>query len=294
MSTDLTPEQLMAEAENRLTDVFAATRVNPWRAGYELAAKRFGLTSATASAGIGWLKGEFARVLPRDGAPKRFRLATPAERAKAVPCLLLHFDAWPWLEDDDVLALSLTPDSRRFWRWTAKVPAIGEPKVSGSGSLLLNEDAHGFIGRVIRASAAARRAEDDRRDAIARGQAAARTASRLDGPDAMNAALALPVDHPARRAFVDAIKIGLREGEDAYQRWAIEMRWPDGELILDPAAMDWTKRGGLSGIDAIEILDAPAMGSLGRALKALNSNIGTARGVALYGHGEQAQRRRAA
>lgn len=292
MSTDLTCDQLMAEVEDRLTDVFAASRVNPWRAGYDLAAKRFGLTPEAAGKGIGFLKGEFARVLPREGQPKRFRLAEASERAKAVPCLLLQFDCLWWAPDaEDVLALSLTPDSRRFWRWTAKVPVIGEPKVTPAGSLLLNEDAHRFIGRVIRASAAARAAEDERRDALAQGFARARAASRLDG---MVAARALPIDDPRRVAYLTSVREALKAGEDAAERWRVEMRWPDGELILDPPAMDWTKRGGLSGVEAIEILDAPAMGALGRALKALNTNIGTKRGVDLYGHGEAAQRRRAA
>jgi plasmid stability protein len=281
----------MAEVENRLTDVFAATRVNPWRAGYDLAAKRFNLTPEVAGRGIGFLKGEFARVLPREGEPKRFRLAEASERAKAVPCLLLRLDEWPWSLEDDVLALSLTPESRRFWRWTAKVPVIGEPKLTASGSLLLNEDAHRYIGRVIRASASARSAEDERRDVVARGFARARAESRLDG---MVAARALPIDDPRRLAYLTRIREALKAGEDAAERWRLETRWPDGELVLDPTALDWTKRGGLAGVESIEILDAPAMGALGRALKALNTNIGTKRGVDLYGHGEAAQRRRAA
>jgi hypothetical protein len=290
--SELTCEQLMAEVENRLTDVFAAQRVNPWRAGYDLAAKRFGLTAEIAARGIGFLNGEFARVLPRDGEPKRFRLAEASERARAVPCVLLRFDClWHSPDAEDVLALSLTPDSRRFWRWTAKVPVIGEPKMTPTGSLLLNEDAHRYIGRVIRASAAARAAEDERRDVMAQGFARARAVSRLD---TMDAALALSPDDPRRVAYLTAVREALKAGEDAAERWRLEMRWPDGELILDPAAMDWTKRGGLAGIESIEILDAPAMGALGRALKALNTNIGTKRGVDLYGHGEAAQRRRAA
>lgn len=289
---DLSCEQLMAEVENRLTDVFAATRVNPWRAGYDLAAKRFGLTPEAAARGIGFLKGEFARVMPREREPKRFRLASVAERARAVPCLLLRFDEWPWSEDDDVLALSLTPESRRFWRWTAKVPTIGDPKVTANGSLLVNEDAHRFIGRVIRASAAARSAEDERRDVVARGFARARAESRLDS---MDAALALSPDDPRRVAYLTAVREALSAGEGVADRWRLETRWPDGELILDPAAMDWTKRGGLAGVETIEILDGPTMGPLGRALKALNSNIGTKRGVDLLGHGDAAtQRRRAA
>lgn len=290
---DLTCEQLMAEVENRLADVFAASRVNPWRAGYELAAKRFGVTYEVSARGIGYLKGEFARVVPREGEPKRFRLAQASERARAVPCVLLPFDCPWWAPDaEDVLALSLTPDSRRFWRWSATVPVIGEPKLTSSGSLLLNEDAHRFIGRVIRASAAARSAEDERRDVVAKGFARARAASRLDG---MDAALALSPDDPRRVAYLTAVREALRAGEDVADRWRLEMRWPDGELILDPAAMDWTRRGGLAGVEAIEILDAPAMGALGRALKALNCNIGTKRGVDILGHGEAAtQRRRAA
>lgn len=292
MSTDLSCEQLMAEVENRLTDVFAATRVNPWRAGHDLAAKRFGLASETVAKGVGVLKGAFARVMPRAGQPKRFRLAEPSERATAVPCLLLRFDAWPWSDDDDVLALSLTPESRRFWRWTARVPTIGEPKVTANGSLLLNEDAHRFIGRVIRASAAARSAEDERREVVARGLAQARAASRLDG---MDAALALASDDPRRVAYLTAVREALSAGAAAADRWRVESRWPDGELILDPAAMDWTRRGGLAGVESIEILDAPAVGALGRALKALNGYIGTKRGVDLLGHEDAAtQRRRAA
>lgn len=292
MSTDLSCDQLMVEVENRLTDVFAATRANPWRAGYDLAAKRFGLARETAAKGIGFLKGEFARVLPRDGEPKRFRLAEAAERARAVPCLLLRFDDWPYSPAEDVLALSLTPDSRRFWRWTAKVPVIGESKLTSTGSLLVNEDAHRFLGRVIRASAAAARAEEERREVVARGFARAREASRLD---AMGAALALAPDDPRRVAYLTRVREALKAGEDAAERWRLEMRWPDGELILDPGAMDWTKRGGLAGVETIEILDAPTMGPLGRALKALNGNIGTKRGVDLIGHGDAAtQSRRAA
>lgn len=291
MSHGLSCEQLLAEVENRLMDVFAAARVNPWRAGCDLAAKRFGLPPKVAAQGVAVLRAGFARVLPRDGEPRRFRLAETSERARAVPCLLLPIDNWPWSPDEDVLALSLTPDSRRFWRWTAKVPVIGEPKVTPNGALLLNEDAHRYVGRVIRACAAAQTAEDERREAVASGLARAQAESRLDG---MAAARALPIDDPRRVTYLTRVREALKAGEDAAERWRLETRWPDGELVLDPAAMEWTKRGGLAGVESIEILDAPAMGALGRALKALNSNIGTRRGVDLHGHGEAAQRRRAA
>jgi hypothetical protein len=58
---------------------------------------------------------------------------------------------------------------------------------------------------------------------------------------------------------------------------------PAGVLVLDPAAIDWTRRGWLKGVETVEILDAPATGALGSALRKLNPMIGSPRGAALVG-----------
>lgn len=49
---------------------------------------------------------------------------------------------------------------------------------------------------------------------------------------------------------------------------------PQGVLVLDPAAVDWTRKGALKGIERVELADAPVGGGLGRALRRLNRRIG--------------------
>lgn len=58
---------------------------------------------------------------------------------------------------------------------------------------------------------------------------------------------------------------------------------PRGILVLDPAEVDWTRRGALKGVEQVEILDAPAGGALGCALRRLNPKLGARDGVPLYG-----------
>ncbi len=60
--------------------------------------------------------------------------------------------------------------------------------------------------------------------------------------------------------------------------------WPEGWLVLDPAALPW-KGAALKGVEAIELVDAPADGPLGRVLKKMNRRIGGrgAHAIALRG-----------
>lgn len=290
----MTPDELMAEVERRLETVFCVQRVNPWRAGAAMAAKRLGIAERDAMDGALMLKCGFTRVMQGED-PRTFRLATVAERARAVPVLLLRVGETDGLQaetlGDDVIAFSLTPDSRRFWRWTLDASFLGDTTLPASGVVALRQDAHAWLAATLRSAAAKRRCEDERRDIVAKGIAAARAASRLDG---MAEAVALPVDDARRRAYLEGLKTAIRAGEAVVGRWAQAVRPPPGVLVLDPGGIRWTRLGALHGAEAIEILDAPAMGPLGRALKRINCTIGTPRGVALYGVVAQATARRRA
>lgn len=291
----MTPADLMTHVEARLETTFCTQRVNPWRAGAAMAAKRLGITERDAIEGALALKCGFTRVMQERDDPRVFRLATAEERARAVPVLLLRVadvdDGMAEAIGDDVIAFSLTPDSRRFWRWTLDVSFLGDTRLPKSGVVGLRQDAHAWLAATLRAAAAKRRCEEERRDVVAKGIAAARVASRLDG---MVEAVALPADDARRRAYLEGLKAAIRAGEAVVGRWAQAVREPPGVLVLDPTGVRWTRLGALHGAESIEILDAPAMGPLGRALKRLNPTIGTPRGVALYGVEGKAQARRRA
>jgi hypothetical protein len=277
-----TPAAVMARIEAHLWDVFA-TGANPWRAGGVLLAKRLGMTAEVALRGVTELGGGFARVVQQEDDPRRFRLAATAEREKATPALILprRLDG----DDADLIAFSLTPDSRRFWRCTCKATHLGEPDFGPGGALLLRQDAHAYVGRMLKAAWASGRSIEDREDILARGFAAARVAGGFAN---MEEALAQPAEDLHRRAYLRGVVAARRAATSAAQRWAVEMRPPEGVLVLDPVAINWTRRGALAEAEAIEIVDAPANGGLGRALRRLNTTIGTPRGVPLYGVEAQA------
>lgn len=277
-----TPAQVMAQVEAHLWDVFS-TGANPWRAGGALLAKRLGMTAEVALRGVTELGGGFARVM-QDDDPRRFRLASTAEREKATPALILpsRLDG----DEADLIALSLTPDSRRFWRWSCKAAYLGEPDFGPGGALLLRQDAHAYVGRMLKAAWASGRSIEDREDILAKGFAAARIAGGFAN---MEEALAQPAEDLHRRAYLRGVSAARRAAQAAAQRWAVEMRGPRGVLVLDPLAVNWTRRGALAEAEAIEIMDAPSTGPLGRALRRLNTTIGTPRGVPLYGVEARAQ-----
>lgn len=141
---------------------------------------------------------------------------------------------------------------------------------------------------MLKAAWARGRAEDDRRALLAAGFAEARAQTGFAN---LEAALAQPADDLHRRAYLRAVIAAKRAATSATARWAVEARLPEGVLILDPAAINWTRRGALAQAEAIEITDAPVTGGLGRALRRLNSTIGTPRGVPLYGVPATAQAR---
>jgi hypothetical protein len=276
MTDAQTPADVMAHLEAHLWNVFA-TGANPWRAGAGLLAKRLGMTAEVALGGVTELGGGFARVM-QDDDPRCFRLASTAERDKATPALVLpsRLDG----EEADLIALSLTPDSRRFWRWTCKATHLGEPSFGPGGALLLRQDAHAYVGRMLKAAWASGRSIEDREDILARGFAGARVAAGFAN---MEEVLAQPVDDLHRRIYLRAVVAARRAAQAAANRWAVEMRPPQGVLVLDPAAINWTRRGALAEAEAIEIIDAPANGGLGRALRRLNPTCGPPRGVPLHG-----------
>lgn len=278
-----TPAAIMANIETHLWNVFA-TGANPWRAGGLLLGKRLGMTAEVALRGVLRLGGGFVRVMQHEDDPRRFRLATIAEREKATPALILHRRLDGEVEGDaaldDLLALSLAPDSRRFWRLTCKASHLGDLTNDGKDRLDLRQDAHAYVARLLKSAWAAARADDDRLDAVARIMAATKA---LTGFANLEEALAQPAEDLHRLAYLRGLRQAMAAGTAARARWAVEMRPPSGCLILDPVAINWTRRGALYDVEAIDILDAPATGHLGRALRRLNTTIGTPKGVPLYG-----------
>lgn len=281
----MSPAVLLAQAESHLWSVFD-TGQNPWRAGAQLVSRRLGVLVDDAASAVSAAGGVYARVVSAED-PRRFRLAVASERDKATPCLLLPISgrAADATKADDVLALSLLPGSGRFWRADATVAIMGDLTLSSGGALLLRQDAHDWARRALKAAAAEVRGERDKQDAAASAFAQARASSGLED---LGAALELPEGDPRRRAYLDGVKAGLRAAADAKARWQVEARMPVGALVLDPPALNWTRRGLLVDAESIEILDAPATGPLARVLVRLNPTIGKPHGVPLYGLGPSA------
>ncbi|MBS0363694.1 MAG: hypothetical protein JSR98_20150 [Proteobacteria bacterium] len=92
----------------------------------------------------------------------------------------------------------------------------------------------------------------------------------------------------------ELVRRRVRDAMGIHAVYPVEAAWPAGALILDPAAIDWTRKGVLAQCERIEIADAPARGPLGQALQALNRSIGSARGVELVGQVPMAPVRRQA
>lgn len=258
---------------------------DPWRAGARLAAKRLEIEPALALEGAQGLGALYGRVATDPGDARRFVLPDPADAAawaKAPPALIVK------AEDErtgapDLVAFSLSPGSRRFWRAALAVAWLGDISPDAGGTMRLFQDAHGWLGRVLKAEAYRRRARDERAAVVSAAMARAREASGLAS---FAAAVARPIEDANRKALIGGYAAALRAGDAAAARWDMAGRWPDGALVLDPAAIPWTRKGALVVTETIEIADAPASGPLARAICAQNSSIGGARGVNLIGQPE--------
>jgi hypothetical protein len=273
----MTPLDAMAALDSRLWDIYGAG-VNPWVAGAGLIAGRMGMDSALALEGSNALEAAFARVMQGED-PRRFRVATDAERQTATPALVLY--AGPGAEeDDDLIALSLRPESKRFWRMTCRCSWLGSLAPDASGVLRLRQDVHGYFGGLLKAAAHQRRGRQEGRSALERGLLHAR---RESGVECFAEAILRPADDVGRAAYVGGLKAAIRAQRAAEERWAVSARAPGGAVILDPVGLDWTRRGVLGDAEWIEIIDAPEDGPLGRALRRLNPRIGTKHGVPLTG-----------
>lgn len=291
----MTPAQLYDHLEGRLFEVAAARAVSPWRHGAAMLAEALGAEVSVMAEGTRALDAVFAQVVtcPRD--PRRFVLP-PAGResgrraaagaAAPTPCVLLRVDHDPdgpgggAYRGDDLVAWSLRPGSRRVWRWTAACAYLGELRPDADGVTRLWQDPHAWLRRRLKAAAHDRRAREDRAAAFEAGVARARARS---GVASFAAAKALPEGDGGRAAYLRGFGAALRAAEAAEGRWTVERRMADGALVLDPAAIAWTRAGVLAEAEAVEICDAPWDGPLGRALMQVNPRLGTARGIPLRG-----------
>lgn len=273
----MTPLDAMEAMESRLWDVHAAG-ANPWTAGAKLIAGRMGLSLELALDGVIETQAAFGRVVQSED-PRRFRVASDAQRAAATPAMML-FCAGEGEAGDDVLALSLKDGARRFWRMTCGCDWLGDLKPDSSGTLRLRQDAHAYVGAALKSAAYQRRGRDEARSALERGLLHAR---RESGLESFAEALKLPGDDAARLTYVRMFQGALRSQSAARDLWRLAGAWPTGALILDPLPMQWTRRGVLGDAEWIEIVDAPADGPLGRAIRKLNPKIGTPHGVRLVG-----------
>lgn len=272
----MSPLDAMETLDGRLWDIYGAG-VNPWVAGAALIAGRMRMTADLALEGVVAVNAAFARVMPAED-PRRFRVASDAERAASIPALVLFCGA----EDDsqDLLALSLRPESRRFWRMTCDVDWLGRFRPDPDGVLRLRQDVHGYVAALLKAAAYRRRGVQEGQSALARGLLHAR---RESGLQSFAEALTRPAGDGARVAYADGLKAAIRAQRAAEERWDLSTRPPGGVAILDPTGIDWTRRGVLGDAEWIEIVDAPDDGPLGRALRRLNPRIGTKHGVPLSG-----------
>lgn len=285
----MSPAEVFESIDSRLWEVWGAG-VNPWIAGAGLVAGQMGVPSDLAVEGVVGLGAGFTRVLEAED-PRRFRVAKDGERAGAIPALVLHREA-ERVENDDLIALSLKPGSKRFWRMTCLCDWLGDRSLDGAGTLRLRQSAHGYVAGLIKAAAYRRRCDKERQTAVAACFERARSSSGLAN---FAEAMALEAEDARRQAYLTHFKAALRTREAVQERWSMSMREPDGALILDPAALDWTRKGMIGDAEYIEILDAPADGPLGRALVRLNPRIGTKHGVRLEGVApERPAKRRAA
>lgn len=273
--------EAMETLDSRLWDVYGAG-VNPWAAGAKLIGGRMGLETQLALDGVVELQAGFARIMQAQDA-RRFRVASDAERASAMPAMILFCGDLNYGEGedhDDLLALSLRPDSRRFWRMTCGCDWLGMLRPDQDGTLRLRQDAHLYVSGLIKAAAYQRRGREEGVTALEKGLLLARQRS---GVGSFAEAIKRPGDDPARLAYVRGFADARRAQAAAVERWRLAGLMPAGALILDPMALDWTRRGAIGDAEWIEIVDAPADGPLGRALVRMNPRIGTKHGVRLVG-----------
>lgn len=281
--------QLMERAEERLWDSLMQRR-DPWGAGAAMVAGRLGLTPELAHDGVAALEGVYARVEAADD-PRRFRLADASQRTAGTPAALFRrVGSEP--EEDDVLALALTEGAKRLWRLTCETWFLGDWAPDASGTLQIRQDAHAWFGSLIKAAAYGRRAQ---REGELAAQDCLDAAQRQTGLGSFVEAMALPRDDPRRAAYVDGLRRSQAAKDAARGRWTLAATPPAGVLVIDPAAIPWTRAQALAGVEWVEILDAPADGPLGRALTKLQPRFNTARGVRLTGtEARQPERRRRA
>ncbi len=277
----MSPLDSMEALEDRLAAV-SARGINAWRAGARLISQRMGLEPGVALEGTTELGVNFARVVTAED-PRRFRVAGAAEREQAAPAMVLFCGDRSDKDDlahDDLLALSLKPGARRFWRMTCACDWLGLLRPDASGTLRLRQDAHLYVGSMLKAAAFRRRGREEGVTALEKGLFLTRQRSGLGS---FAEAKALPAEDGRRVAYLGGFRAALEAKARAQERWRMAATWPAGALILDPVALEWTRRGVIGDAEWIEIMDAPADGPLGRALKRLNPRIGSKHGVPLSG-----------
>lgn len=296
---DVDPLAVLAacEAQAEARDPQAAgARI--WRSGVRLAAERLRLDGSECAGGIAFGGGQLARIAEVEGAPGRFRLAETGEGGCPVLIWPLEFEGVTL----DLLAVDLRPPAsgvvgRRFWRltgWVVAAQAVGSAEEPGeTDRVRLRQDAHAWVRAMVVWEARRRAAKVAGLDAYADRMRPVRAALGRADPDAL---MGVPSDPVEARTFLDGMReaIAARETAEAAHLARFMAHPPPGVLVLDPAGLDWTKRGVLRGIETIEILDAPAGGPLGRAITRLNPRIGGRSGVALAGEEPARARGRAA
>lgn len=260
----MAPADLHARLDGRLFEI-AAQGARPWHAGVKLLSARLDMDARLLWDAVWALGGTFASVRAQAGDPRCFGVegvTNPVTLAPgdAAPALLLSHTGDPdgptggQFAGDDLIAWSLQAGSRRVWRWTGACAYLGELRPDVGGTTRLFQDPHAWLKRLLSAAGWQARAR------------AARTR-------ATEAALARGLD----------LSGAMRAGEGAAMAHNVEQRLPDGALVLDPAAIAWTRSGVLAAAEAVEIVDAPVDGPLGRALVAMNPRLGTLRGIPLRG-----------
>lgn len=254
--------------------------VRAWRAGVLMAARALDLGAEEAFGGLSaaWAV-TFGRIVQSPRRADRFEPAPEAHGPGQIPAMIMDLD-------DDLLALDLRPESRRFWRLTGQAETMvwsGDPgEVIQGETLLLRQDAHGWVRALVRAMAWRRDLTSARLAASERVLAEMRARLGRDGP---GPAPTDPAEREIWRAGVAAARVAAEAAEASFRNLNPEPA-ARGLLVLAPAALTWTKAGMLKGVEAVEILDAPANGALGRVLRRLNRKIGRPQvrgGVALYG-----------
>lgn len=292
----MSPAELLLKADDRL---WSGPKGWPFAVG--LLAERLGMRREDAAAAMAAVntrqRWTFGRVTQSAHDPRRFDLVeTGGGVALLVPTFPEEpsgFDGFGDALAGDVIALSLT--GGRFWRRTLLCDGLGlDDDAIRDGTLRLYQDAHGYIRQVLLARGVESRAWTE--SIAAKETALARLVEPIKAIAPLDGRGELTHGHACWPQYCEALKKVWAIGEEASAR--VRRLYPvaaqRGALILDPGQFDWTRRGALKDVEAIEILDAPATGPLGRALRKLNPLIGSPRGVDLVGVVSTNQQKRAA